>query len=161
MKKQLKQMKTKSQLLKEANDLKQKLIQVEKQIALTEVKRMQHLAGILKENMNMKNQYSGTIDIGDIKNVYYDLSGPSEIYLYAAENDTIKDMINSFGISGDEFTDEEIDIIDKKIEEVAQYISQFLTQLGVDNEIYDNQLGYGQDLLNLVVAINKDDISLI
>ena len=43
-------MKTKQQLLKEASLLKQKLTQVEKQISLTEVKRMQQLAGITKES---------------------------------------------------------------------------------------------------------------
>ena len=43
-------MKTKQQLLQEASLLKQKLAQVEKQINLTEVKRMQQLAGIIKES---------------------------------------------------------------------------------------------------------------
>jgi predicted P-loop ATPase len=43
-------MKTHKQLLKEASILKQKLVQVENRIALTETRRMQKLAGIIKEN---------------------------------------------------------------------------------------------------------------
>ena len=42
-------MKTRQELLKEASILKQKLVQVENRIALTETRRMQKLAGILKE----------------------------------------------------------------------------------------------------------------
>ena len=48
-------MKTKQQLLKEASLLKQKLVQVEKQINLSEVKRMQQLAGILKEGLTFED----------------------------------------------------------------------------------------------------------
>lgn len=43
-------MKTRQELLREASILKQKLARVEKQINLTEVKRMQKIAGILKED---------------------------------------------------------------------------------------------------------------
>lgn len=53
-------MKTKQQLLKEASLLKQELARVNRQINLTEVRRMQQLAGILKENVDQdldtKNQ---------------------------------------------------------------------------------------------------------
>lgn len=44
-------MKTRQELLKEASILKQKLVQVENRIALTETRRMQKLAGILKEDL--------------------------------------------------------------------------------------------------------------
>ena len=46
-------MKTHKQLLKEASILKQKLVQVENRIALTETRRMQKIAGILKEDLDI------------------------------------------------------------------------------------------------------------
>jgi hypothetical protein len=45
------------------------------------------------------------------------------------------------------------------VDKLANEMSNYLTSIGVENEIYDNQIGYGQEIDNLIVAIDPNDLS--
>ena len=57
----------------------------------------------------------------------------------------------------DYMTDEEISYLNDKVEEIADKMSDYLTSIGIENEILDNPIGYGQEIDNLVIDIDVND----
>jgi hypothetical protein len=122
---------------------------------ITEIARMQKLAGILKE------EQESTIDIGLFKNIPYNING-EEISLSINTSDDFKKIENSLDTGdSDQYNDEEISFLNKEMDKLAQKMSDYLTKIGIENEVVDTQLGYGQDIDNLEIIVNKSDLSKI
>jgi len=105
-------------------------------------------------------KYEGTIDLGEFKNVSWHQRSDNRIFLTVTESDTFREIENNYDFKGtDELAEEDRDYLDGKVDELAEGISKYLNSIGVENEIYDDQIGYGQEIINLVVAIYKNDFS--
>jgi hypothetical protein len=61
----------------------------------------------------------------------------------------------------DTYTDKERSFLNDKIDKLADEMSEYLTSIGVENEVYDNPIGYGQEIDNLVIEFNADDLDKI
>ncbi len=48
-----------------------------------------------------------------------------------------------------------------EITPMATGVFDYLTKIGIENEVVDTQLGYGQDIDNLEIEINKSDLPRI
>jgi hypothetical protein len=122
---------------------------------IKEAKRLQQLAGLIKEGMGEK-----TVSFGPFKNVeYYLRPEEDKIFLTVTESDNFREFESSIEYTSDELTDEQIDLLNNKVEDLAQEMSSYLTSNGIENEIFDNPIGYGQEIDNLVVAINNEDLA--
>lgn len=73
-------MKSKQVLLREAKELKQKLAQVERQIDSVDIKRMQKIAGILKENQEVDDSDVPTITVDGMTGIYLTTVGQAKLY---------------------------------------------------------------------------------
>jgi hypothetical protein len=123
-----------------------------------EFKRMQQLAGLITENV-ISNE--GKANFGPFKNVeWYKVGNEGTISLIVTNSDNFMDIEKSMDFEGrDYLKDKEINFLNNKVEEIADDMSEYLTSIGVVNEIFDNPLGYGQEIDNLVVSINLNDLS--
>ena len=103
-------------------------------------------------------KYEGTIDLGEFKNVSWHQRSDNKIFLTVTESDNFREIENNYDFEGvDELTEEEREYFNDKVDGLAEGISEYLNSIGVENEIYDDQIGYGQEIDNLVVAIDKND----
>jgi hypothetical protein len=121
---------------------------------ISEAQRMQKLAGIITEN---ESPYRGIISFGPFKNIKWYTRENNQVFLTVTESDNFRNLENELEYTSDEFTDEQIDFLNNKVEELAQKMSDYLTSVGIKNEIYDNPIGYGQEIDNLVISISLDD----
>jgi hypothetical protein len=63
--------------------------------------------------------------------------------------------------NADTYTDKERSFLNNKLDELANNMSDYLVSVGVENEVFDSPMGYGQEIDNLVIEINKDDLNKI
>ena len=86
--------------------------------------------------------------------------GSDELYLVVTNSDNFGEIENSIDFGDrDYMTDKEILFLNGKVEDLADKMSEYLTSIGIENEVYDNPLGYGQEIDNLVISINLNDLS--
>jgi hypothetical protein len=129
---------------------------------INEFKRMQRLAGLLKESQLGKASESKFVDFGPFKKVeYYTVGGENTVTLIVTNSNNFEKIESSMPVSSDRdsYTKEEIKYLDNKVEELANEMSEYLTSMGIENEILDNPIGYGQEIDNLVIDINIDDFN--
>lgn len=133
---------------------------MKKQPLNEEFQRMQKLAGLINENqINEETPRKGIISFGTFKNVDWYLID-NEIYLVVTDSDNFREIENSIDFKGrDYMTKKEISFLNGKVEDLADKMSEYLTSIGIENEVYDNPIGYGQEIDNLVVSINPNDLS--
>jgi hypothetical protein len=127
-----------------------------------EFKRMQKLAGLITESQLDEISESKYIDFGPFKKVeYYTVGGENTITLIVTNSDNFKKIESSMSLPLDQdfYTEEEILYLNNKVEELADEMSEYLTSIGVENEVSDNPIGYGQEIDNLVIDINIDDFN--
>ena len=124
---------------------------------INEIKRMQQLAGIIKESQ--LNEAVKTVSFGPFTNVeWYKVGGENTITLVVTDSDKFREIENAMDFEGrDYMTDEEISYLNDKVEEIADEMSDYLTSIGIENEVSDNPIGYGQEIDNLVIDINVND----
>ena len=114
-------------------------------------------------NLNLsesKGAYKDSkVNFGKFKNVeYYKVN--NELYLVVTNSDNFKEIENSMDFGDrDYLEDQEKSFLNDTVDKLANEMSNYLTSIGVENEIYDNQIGYGQEIDNLIVAINPNDLS--
>lgn len=117
-------------------------------------RRMQKLAGIIKESIEEK------ISFGPFTNVTYYTYHDKDIQLVVDESNNFQqieaELINT---TSDSYSDKEISILNDKLEELAKQMSDYLTQQGINNEIFDSPIGYGQEIDRLVIEISKEDFN--
>ena len=122
---------------------------------LNEIKRMQQLAGLIKEGQEP------TTNVGPFKNIPYYVT-EEKAYLSVNTSDDFYKIENSLDTGdSDQYNDEEISFLNKEMDKLAQKMSDYLTKIGIENEVVDTQLGYGQDIDNLEIEINKSDLPRI
>ncbi len=125
--------------------------------------RMQMLAGIITEGQykaKLNEENEKTLNFGPFKNVeYYLRPEEGKIFLTVTESDKFRELENSLEYTSDELTDEQRNFLNDKVDSLAQEMSDYLASIGVANDIYDNPIGYGQEIDNLVVAFDKEDLS--
>jgi tetratricopeptide (TPR) repeat protein len=129
---------------------------------LRESKLISLVRTMIRESLNKGNE--GTIDFGSFKNVeWYKVGGENTISLTVTESDNFRKIENSMTISPnmDTYTDKERSFLNDKIDKLADEMSEYLTSIGVENEVYDNPIGYGQEIDNLVIEFNADDLDKI
>lgn len=117
----------------------------------------------LKEEVEalFEEEYIGTIDFGPFKNVEWYKHENDQVFLTVTESDNFRKLENELEYTSDELTDEQRSFLNDKVESLANEMSDYLTSIGVKNDIYDNQIGYGQEIDNLVVAFDKNDLGKI
>ena len=118
--------------------------------------RMQKLAGIIKENQLNKDP---KVSFGKFKNVeYYKVD--NELYLVVTNSDNFKEIENSMDFGDrDYLKDKEKSFLNNTVDKLADEMSNYLTSIGVKNEVGDSPIGYGQEIDNLIVVINPNDLS--
>jgi hypothetical protein len=129
---------------------------------LRESKLISLVRTMIRESLNKGNE--GTIDFGSFKNVeWYKVGGENTISLTVTESDNFRKIENSMTINPnmDTYTDKERSFLNDKIDKLADEMSEYLTSIGVENEVYDNPIGYGQEIDNLVIEFNADDLDKI
>jgi hypothetical protein len=130
-----------------------------------EMLRMKKIAGLLTEGeyakalLREEEKREGIISFGPFENVEWYLRYDGEIFLTVTESDNFRKIEGELEITSDEFTDEQIAFLNNEVDELAKKMSEYLTSIGIKNEIYDNPIGYGQEIDNLVVAFDKSDLS--
>ena len=99
------------------------------------------------------------VNFGKFKNVeYYKVD--NKLYLVVTNSDNFKEIENSMDFGDrDYLEDQEKSFLNDTVDKLANEMSNYLSAMGVKNEIYDNQIGYGQEIDNLIVAINPNDLS--
>jgi hypothetical protein len=131
-----------------------------KQIISEEFKRMQRLAGLITESQLNEASQNLKVSFGPFKNVEYYKIGNDKIYLIVTNSDNFGEIENSIDFGNrDYMTDKEISFLNGEVEDLADKMSEYLTSIGIENEVYDNPIGYGQEIDNLVVSINPNDLS--
>jgi hypothetical protein len=127
---------------------------------INEIKRMQQLAGLIKEGMESRE---GTVDFGPYTNVEWNISGHGTVYLGVTESGLFRQIedhyLDQMGGESDEYTPEQEDYLNGKIDEIANEMSDYLSKQGIDNKVVDHQIGYGQMLDNLVIEISKENLA--
>ena len=118
---------------------------------------MQQLAGLITESQ--LNEAEKTVSFGPFTNVeWYKVGGENIITLTVTDSDNFREIENAMDFEGrDYMTDEEISYLNDKVEEIADKMSDYLTSIGIENEILDNPIGYGQEIDNLVIDIDVND----
>lgn len=124
---------------------------------INEIKRMQQLAGLIKESQ--LNEAEETVSFGPFTNVeWYKVGEENTITLIVTNSDNFKEIENAMDFEDrDYMTDEEISYLNDKVEEIADKMSDYLTSIGIKNEVLDNPIGYGQEIDNLVISIDVND----
>ena len=143
-----------------ANELLSKINSLQPQVK--ESKLISLVRTMIRESLNKGNE--GTIDFGSFKNVeWYKVGGENTISLTVTESDNFRKIENSMTISPNmyTYTDKERSFLNNKIDKLADEMSEYLTSIGVENEVYDNPIGYGQEIDNLVIEFNADDLDKI
>ena len=94
------------------------------------------------------------------KNVeWYTVGGEDTISLIVTSSDNFIDIVRFMDYEGrDELNKKEKNYLNTKVDEIAEDMSEYLTSINIENEIFDNQIGYGQEIDNLVISINKNDL---
>jgi hypothetical protein len=130
-----------------------------KQILNEEFRRMQKLAGIIIENQLKETSIIKTVSFGPFKNVeHYTVGGENIVTLIVTNSDNFGEIENKVDTKGrDYYTEKEISYLNDKVEELADEMSKYLTSIGIENEVLDNPIGYGQEIDNLVIDINLND----
>ena len=106
----------------------------------------------------------GTIDFGPFKNVeWYKFMKENIISLVVTESDNFRKIENSMTLNPnmDTYTNKERSFLNGKVDKLANEMSKYLTSIGVENEVLDNPIGYGQEIDNLVIEFNADDLDKI
>jgi hypothetical protein len=102
------------------------------------------------------------ISFGRFKNVEYHLresEGKNKYFLSAVENDVLREAESAMDWDDDEDKEEEnFDKLDGVVESIAAEMKTYLKSIGVESKIYDDPIGYGQVIVNLVVAIDEEDL---
>ena len=114
--------------------------------------RMQKLAGIITENQTNEDP---KVNFGEFKNVeYYKVN--NKLYLVVTNSDNFKEIENSMDFGDrDYLKDQEKSFLNDTVDKLANEMSNYLTSIGVKNEIYESQnLIYNKYLhLNIVIKI--------
>jgi hypothetical protein len=101
------------------------------------------------------------VDFGKFKNVEYyfkEVGNEVKCLLCAVENDNFKEVENNLDWMDDDKEEENYKYCDAQVEKIANEMVEYLKSVGIESEIYDEQIGYGQELVNLVVAIDENDL---
>ena len=100
------------------------------------------------------------VSFGHFKNVeWYTVGGEDTISLIVTSSDNFIDIVRFMDYEGrDELNKKEKNYLNTKVDEIAEDMSEYLTSINIENEIFDNQIGYGQEIDNLVISINKNDL---
>ena len=100
------------------------------------------------------------VKLGKFGNVeYYPLEN-NKIRFIIESSDVFQAVANSMEIK-DELTEAQIDYLNDVMDKMATQMSDYLKEIGIENEIFDHQIGYGQEIDNLVIDINADDLSRV
>jgi hypothetical protein len=99
------------------------------------------------------------VSFGKFKNVeYYKVD--NELYLVVTNSDNFKEIENSMDFGDrDYLKDKEKSFLNNTVDKLADEMSNYLTSIGVKNEVGDNPIGYGQEIDNLIVVIDPNDLS--
>ena len=118
----------------------------------------------LKENTTYTNEGEGAykdpkVSFGKFKNVeYYKVD--NELYLVVTNSDNFKEIENSMDFGDrDYLKDKEKSFLNNTVDKLADEMSNYLTSIGVKNEVGDSPIGYGQEIDNLIVVIDPNDLS--
>jgi hypothetical protein len=118
----------------------------------------------IKENTTYTNEGEGAykdskVSFGKFKNVeYYKVD--NELYLVVTNSDNFKEIENSMDFGDrDYLKDKEKSFLNNTVDKLADEMSNYLTSIGVKNEVGDSPIGYGQEIDNLIVVINPNDLS--
>jgi hypothetical protein len=132
---------------------------MKKQQLNEEFKRMQQLAGIITESQLNEIGDTKRISFGPYKNVeYYTVGGENIVTLIVTNSDNFGKIENSIDFGDrDYMEDKEINYLNNEVEKLADEMSEYLTSIGIENEVLDNPIGYGQEIDNLVIEISLDD----
>lgn len=98
------------------------------------------------------------VKLGNFGNIDCYTKGPNEVELVVESSDAFQAVENSIEIE-DELTEEQINYLNDAMDRMARQMSSYLRELDVENTIFDSQLGYGQEIDNLVIAISADSLS--
>jgi len=112
--------------------------------------KMQKTAGLITESEYKEkiNEADERINFGPFKKV--------KVITIPKENTARLSVLSS-----DNFYQIDIngEATNEDVETLAQQMSSYLTQQGIENEIVDIQLGYGQDIDNLEIEISLEDLN--
>ena len=99
------------------------------------------------------------VSFGKFKNVeYYKVD--NELYLVVTNSDNFKEIENSMDFGDrDYLKDQEKSFLNNTVDKLADEMSNYLTSIGVKNEVGDSPIGYGQEIDNLIVVIDPNDLS--
>jgi hypothetical protein len=149
--------KAKSAVVKKAEVTKK--ARVDKDIDEKKPKSLKEQVKALFENEGNE----GTINFGSFKNVEWYSRENNKIFLVVTESDNFRKIENSMTLNpnADTYTDKERSFLNNKLDELANNMSDYLVSVGVENEVFDSPMGYGQEIDNLVIEINKDDLNKI
>ena len=118
----------------------------------------------IKENTTYTNEGEGAykdskVSFGKFKNVeYYKVD--NELYLVVTNSDNFKEIENSMDFGDrDYLKDKEKSFLNNTVDKLADEMSNYLTSIGVKNEVGDSPIGYGQEIDNLIVVIDPNDLS--
>ncbi len=101
------------------------------------------------------------ISFGKFKNVEYHLresEGKNKYFLSAVENDVLREAEKAMDWEDYDKEDENFDKLSGVVESIAAEMKAYLKSIGVESKIYDDPIGYGQVIVNLVVAIDEEDL---
>ena len=100
------------------------------------------------------------VSFGHFKNVeWHTVGGEDTISLIVTSSDNFIDIVRFIIYEGFyELNEKEKNYLNTKVDEIAEDMSEYLTSINIENEIFDNQIGYGQEIDNLVISINKNDL---
>ena len=100
------------------------------------------------------------VSFGHFKNIeWYTVGGEDTISLIVTSSDNFIDIVRFINYEGFyELNEKEKNYLNTKVDEIAEDMSEYLISINIENEIFDNQIGYGQEIDNLVISINKNDL---
>jgi hypothetical protein len=101
------------------------------------------------------------ISFGRFNNVEYHLresEGKNKYFLSAVENDVLREAEKAMDWEDYDKEDENFDKLSGVVESIAAEMKAYLKSIGVESKIYDDPIGYGQVIVNLVVAIDEEDL---
>ena len=133
---------------------------------INEIKKMQLIAGLIteseyQESLINEDSLEKTISFGPYTNLkYYDIPREDTVGLIVDTSDNFGKIQLSVDTKGKDFySSKQISYLNDKLDDLAEEMSDYLTKQGIENEIVDNPIGYGQEIDNLEIEISKDDLS--
>ena len=107
------------------------------------------------ENLN----YEGVISFGKFKNVQWHQRDNDRIFLNVVDSDNFKEIESNYNYkrNGD-LTKKERNYFNGVVSKLAKEMRDYILNI-MECEIYDDQIGYGQEIINLVVVLNKNDFN--